>query len=196
MKLKSNIKITDALALLFIGSLWGINWPAVKFLLTSIEPLTMRAVSFTAAALMLAVIARGLLKNQSGRNCSYVAQSILAGSNKISPTRHLVSSWLPKDLWEWLNLRFLKPSWRQRCGTVLELKAMIKGLGFWRRLISGAKVTGLKGVMDVLQCFIKGQTQMKISTNNFVPLCLKVRGPWTTHLLRGHKYPSWRSCHD
>ena len=63
MKLKSNIKITDALALLFIGSLWGINWPAVKFLLTSIEPLTMRAVSFTAAALMLAVIARGL--NQS-----------------------------------------------------------------------------------------------------------------------------------
>jgi len=63
IKLKSNIKPTDALALLFIGTLWGINWPAVKFLLTSIEPLTMRAISFTAAAFMLAIIAR--LLNQS-----------------------------------------------------------------------------------------------------------------------------------
>ena len=63
IKLKSNIKLIDALALLFIGTLWGINWPAVKFLLTSIEPLTMRAISFTAAAFILAIIA--WLLNQS-----------------------------------------------------------------------------------------------------------------------------------
>lgn len=60
MKLQSNIKFTDAVALLFIGTLWGMNWPAVKFLLTFIQPLTMRAISFTAAACLLALIARFL----------------------------------------------------------------------------------------------------------------------------------------
>lgn len=36
------------------------NWPAVKFLLTEIPPLTMRAISFTAAAFILAAIVRFL----------------------------------------------------------------------------------------------------------------------------------------
>lgn len=44
-------------AVIAIGVLWGLNWPAVKFLLTEIPPLTIRAVSFPAAALILAVIA-------------------------------------------------------------------------------------------------------------------------------------------
>jgi len=41
---------------LLIGVLWGLNWPAVKFLLTEIPPLTLRAISFTAAALILAIV--------------------------------------------------------------------------------------------------------------------------------------------
>lgn len=41
-----------------IGLLWGLNWPAVKFLLTEFPPVTMRAIAFTAAALMLALVAR------------------------------------------------------------------------------------------------------------------------------------------
>ena len=41
-----------------IGLLWGLNWPAVKFLLTELPPVTLRAVAFTFAAALLAVIAR------------------------------------------------------------------------------------------------------------------------------------------
>ncbi len=40
-----------------IGILWGLNWPAVKFMLTEMPPLTIRAVAFPLAALSLAVIA-------------------------------------------------------------------------------------------------------------------------------------------
>lgn len=41
-----------------IGLLWGLNWPAVKFLLTEIPPITMRAIAFTCAAALLAGISR------------------------------------------------------------------------------------------------------------------------------------------
>lgn len=41
-----------------IGLLWGLNWPAVKFLLTELPPITMRAVAFTFAAVLLALISR------------------------------------------------------------------------------------------------------------------------------------------
>ncbi len=40
-----------------IGILWGLNWPAVKFMLTEMPPLTIRAVAFPLAALLLAAIA-------------------------------------------------------------------------------------------------------------------------------------------
>ena len=54
--MQANIRSLDLLAFLLIGVLWGLNWPAVKFMLTEIPPLTIRAVSFTSAALILAVI--------------------------------------------------------------------------------------------------------------------------------------------
>lgn len=41
-----------------IGLLWGLNWPAVKFLLTELPPITLRAVAFTFAAALLAIISR------------------------------------------------------------------------------------------------------------------------------------------
>ncbi len=41
-----------------IGILWGLNWPAVKFILGSIPPWTFRALAFTLGAVLLAVIAR------------------------------------------------------------------------------------------------------------------------------------------
>ena len=40
-----------------IGLLWGLNWPAVKFILTELPPLTIRAVAFPFAAGLLAMIA-------------------------------------------------------------------------------------------------------------------------------------------
>ncbi len=39
-----------------IGLLWGLNWPAVKFLLTELPPITMRAIAFSSAAALLAII--------------------------------------------------------------------------------------------------------------------------------------------
>ena len=41
-----------------IGVLWGLNWPAVKFILGSVPPWTFRALAFTLGALLLALIAR------------------------------------------------------------------------------------------------------------------------------------------
>lgn len=41
-----------------IGLLWGLNWPAVKFLLTELPPITMRAIAFSFAAALLAIISR------------------------------------------------------------------------------------------------------------------------------------------
>lgn len=40
-----------------IGLFWGLNWPAVKTLLTEIEPFTIRAVALTGSGALLAVIA-------------------------------------------------------------------------------------------------------------------------------------------
>ena len=54
--MQPNIRPIDILAFLLIGVLWGLIWPAVKFMLTEIPPITIRAVSFTSAALILAVI--------------------------------------------------------------------------------------------------------------------------------------------
>ncbi len=45
------------LTVALIGLLWGLNWPAVKFMLTEMPPLTIRAVAFPFAAVLLALIA-------------------------------------------------------------------------------------------------------------------------------------------
>ena len=39
---------------------------------------------------------------------------------------------------------------------------MIRDLGFLKRLISGARATGLNGVMVALPCYTKVKTQMKL----------------------------------
>lgn len=46
------------LSIVFIGILWGLNWPAVKLMLAEIPPLTIRAVAFPLAALLLTLVAR------------------------------------------------------------------------------------------------------------------------------------------
>lgn len=43
-----------------IGVFWGLNWPAMKFLLTAVPPLSIRAVALTSAAIVLALAARAL----------------------------------------------------------------------------------------------------------------------------------------
>lgn len=42
-----------------IGVLWGLNWPAVKFILGSVPPWTFRALAFSFGAVLLAITARG-----------------------------------------------------------------------------------------------------------------------------------------
>lgn len=43
---------------LLMGVLWGLNWPAVKFMLTGLPPVTIRALAFPSAALLLALIVK------------------------------------------------------------------------------------------------------------------------------------------
>ena len=43
-----------------IGLFWGLNWPAMKVMLTEVPPFTIRAVALTGAATVLALVARGL----------------------------------------------------------------------------------------------------------------------------------------
>lgn len=50
--------IKSVLSIVFIGILWGLNWPAVKVMLAEIPPLTIRATAFPLAALLLALIAQ------------------------------------------------------------------------------------------------------------------------------------------
>lgn len=49
---------TPVVAVVLIGLLWGFNWPAVKFMLTEVPPLTIRAVSFPLATAILALLAK------------------------------------------------------------------------------------------------------------------------------------------
>ena len=51
---------TSFAMVLLIGVLWGLNWPAVKFMLTEMPPVTIRAIAFPCAALLLALIAKTL----------------------------------------------------------------------------------------------------------------------------------------
>ena len=57
---QTNLSLQDFLAILLIGFLWGLNWTAIKVLLTEIGPLTLRAVSFSFATLLLAAIGLSL----------------------------------------------------------------------------------------------------------------------------------------
>lgn len=43
-----------------VGVLWGLNWPAVKYMLTDVPPFTLRAAGFTGGAVVLWVIVRAL----------------------------------------------------------------------------------------------------------------------------------------
>lgn len=49
--------VASVLVIVLIGILWGLNWPAVKFMLTEMPPLTIRAVAFPLAASLLALVA-------------------------------------------------------------------------------------------------------------------------------------------
>jgi drug/metabolite transporter (DMT)-like permease len=53
-------KTWSVLGLLLIGVLWGLNWPAVKFMLSEIAPVTIRALAFPAAAVLLALVAAAM----------------------------------------------------------------------------------------------------------------------------------------
>ena len=89
MQLQLSVKIVNTLAFLVIGFLWGLNWPAVKFILTEIPPLTMRAISFTAAACILATIVRFLkqplsLKRSEALPTALVGLFLIFGFNVLT----------------------------------------------------------------------------------------------------------------
>lgn len=43
-----------------VGLLWGLNWPAVKFMLREVPPFTLRAAGFTGGAIVLLCLVKGL----------------------------------------------------------------------------------------------------------------------------------------
>ena len=51
---------TSIFFVLAMGVLWGLNWPAVKFMLTGMPPITIRAIAFPSAAILLALIVKAL----------------------------------------------------------------------------------------------------------------------------------------
>ena len=84
-----NIQLINIATFLLIGVLWGLNWPAVKFLLTEIPPLTLRAVSFTAAASILAVVVTIIkqplrLKKDEALATSIVGVFLIFGFNVLT----------------------------------------------------------------------------------------------------------------
>ena len=84
-----NIQPINLATFLLIGVLWGLNWPAVKFLLTEIPPLTLRAVSFTAAASILAVVVTIIkqplrLKKDEALATSIVGVFLIFGFNVLT----------------------------------------------------------------------------------------------------------------
>ncbi len=46
----------EVTAVVLIGLLWGLNWPAVKFMLTELPPFTIRAVALSVAGFALAIV--------------------------------------------------------------------------------------------------------------------------------------------
>ncbi len=51
------MRLSSTLCLLLVGVLWGLNWPAVKFMMSELPPFTIRAIAFPFAAVLLTMIA-------------------------------------------------------------------------------------------------------------------------------------------
>ncbi|WP_417519679.1 DMT family transporter [Minwuia sp.] len=58
--MKSGGYLASLAMVVVVGLLWGLNWPAVKFMLTELPPITMRAVAFPCAGMLLLLIGRVL----------------------------------------------------------------------------------------------------------------------------------------
>ena len=58
--MKKQTAPSTILMVVLIGLFWGLNWPAVKFLLLEIPPLSLRAFSFTCAAIVLMAMSLAL----------------------------------------------------------------------------------------------------------------------------------------
>lgn len=57
-RLRASPRLVSALLIAAIGLFWGGNWPAVRFILMELPPFTLRAIGFTAGAVLLLVWAR------------------------------------------------------------------------------------------------------------------------------------------
>ncbi len=55
--MQDQAKGTPILTVVLIGLFWGLNWPAVKYMLTEMPPMTIRAMAFPVAAVCLAAVA-------------------------------------------------------------------------------------------------------------------------------------------
>ncbi|MBX2878605.1 MAG: DMT family transporter [Granulosicoccus sp.] len=52
-----NTRFASIIMLLCVGLLWGLNWPALKFMMAELPVFTIRAIAFPCAALVLVIIA-------------------------------------------------------------------------------------------------------------------------------------------
>ena len=136
-----NIQLINIATFLLIGVLWGLNWPAVKFLLTEIPPLTLRAVSFTAAASILAVVVTIIkqplrLKKDEALATSIVGVFLIFGFNVLTAfgqiflesSKAAIIAYIMPSLTAVLATFYL----RERLGTrvVIALLVAMSGLAF------------------------------------------------------------------
>jgi drug/metabolite transporter (DMT)-like permease len=136
-----NIQLINIATFLLIGVLWGLNWPAVKFLLTEIPPLTLRAVSFTAAASILAVVVTIIkqplrLKKDEALAASIVGVFLIFGFNVLTAfgqiflesSKAAIIAYIMPSLTAVLATFYL----RERLGTrvVIALLVAMSGLAF------------------------------------------------------------------
>jgi drug/metabolite transporter (DMT)-like permease len=141
-----NIQPINIATFLLIGVLWGLNWPAVKFLLTEIPPLTLRAVSFTAAASILAVVVTIIkqplrLKKDEALATSIVGVFLIFGFNVLTAfgqiflesSKAAIIAYTMPSLTAVLATFYL----RERLGTrvVIALLVAMSGLAFLASLI-------------------------------------------------------------
>ena len=87
--MKTNI--TSVFMLLLVGLLWGLNWTAVKFMMSEIPPYTIRAIAFPLAAASLAIIS--LLQGHSLRPVAAERLPLIVASCFLIFGFNMLTSW-------------------------------------------------------------------------------------------------------
>ena len=134
------VGLGEIVLIVLIGLFWGLNWPAVKVLLGSFPPLTLRAIGFTVGALLLFALAK-VRGERLGLARPEVGPLVLAGLLTVMGFNVLTAfGQLQTETGKAAIVAFTMPVWaalmavavlgeRLTRGTVLALLLGLAGLG-------------------------------------------------------------------